>query len=197
MSQVTFFLSLPRSRTAWLATYLTGMGVYCFHELWRDVTNIKDFKAAIESKGPGPVANVDACNWFFLDDLHEAFPDAQFIKIERMYAEVWASMVDNYGGDLLPLSNAYEAVKHSEISTPVSVYHFEEWTPTTSKFIWSDCCGDEIRGFNEDWHRRMHQLNVQITADRIADDLAMRDAGALPHLRERIARYARRGSWVQ
>ena len=187
---VTFFLTYPRSRTAWLATYLTGMGVYCYHELWRTVASINDFKDAMDSKGPGPVANVDACNWFFLEELQATFPDAQYIVIMRDFKDVNASGMKSYGCNFTPLEHAYRTAQQTPpVSMPVVA--FDTWDEQTSRQIMRLVAPD--LPFNEDWHRRMHQLNVQVTKERIAQDMEFGRTGKINHISEHIRRLV----WVQ
>ena len=180
---VTFFLSLPRSRTAWLSLYLTGMGVPCFHELWRDVNTIAEFKRAIEQKGPGPVANADCSNWFFVPELREAFPDAQFILIDRLHDDVWRSAHDAYGGDLVPLWDAYARVQQHPPPL-VGTISFETWDQHVSRELMA-LVGPGIP-FNDEWHTRLHQLEVQITPQRVAEDVEMGRTGQLTHLARRM-----------
>ena len=187
MSITTFFLSYPRSRTSWLATYLTGMGVYSFHELWRDVDNIKDFKEAMLAQGPGPVTNVDASNWFFLTELREAFPDAQYIEIVRPASAVSVDLLGAYGTDGATLLDAYEAVA-DELPPVVHRLEFDDWDEAESRLIMHMVAPD--LPFNEGWHRRIHQLDIQVTTARIEEDFEMARRGALDHI-------VRRTSWVQ
>lgn len=195
--KVTFFLSPPRCRTAWLSLYLTGMGVYCYHELWRDVGTMDDFKQAIDSH-KGAVANADAGNWFFAKELHEAFPDAQFITLSRSGFGLQESLKRSYGDkDYTSLLNAYGNVSVALWDTLpiVSQYTFEAWTPEVSKQIWWDCRLAETP-FNGAWHERMHQVEVQVTEARIVEDYHMVMRGDMKHLQRKIEACEGRSLWV-
>ena len=195
---VTFFLSPPRCRTAWLSAYLTGMGVYCFHELWRTATTPTAFAEAIWAKRQhGPVANADPSNWFFVDDLQRLFPDAQFIELHRNPKDVYASLQRSYGeGPYESLLEAYERARQIHLVTKRGTYLMDWWNAETSKEIWWTASGG-LLPFNEDWHQRCHEWNIQLTNERIARDWQAAELGAYAHLTERLSSYLGGMRWVQ
>jgi hypothetical protein len=73
---MTFFvLGLPRSRTAWLANFLTYDGQFCFHEGIDGCNSIEEYKEKVEGKG-------DSNTGLMLFDFEEHFPDAKIIIID-------------------------------------------------------------------------------------------------------------------
>ena len=184
----TFFLSFPRCRTAWLSMYLTGMGVYCFHELWRTCSDIDSFRDAMESKGPGPVANADPTNLLFLDQLQEAFPDAIFIEIIRPVDDVMQACIETYGpGDYTHLIDFYARAKKLFVPNISLTVPFDEWNEQMSSKIF-DMTSDGDVAFNHDWHTRMHQLNIAITHERVEEDKALAKSGEFLHMAEAAQR---------
>ena len=191
---LTFFLSYPRCRTAWLATYLTGMGVYCFHELWRTCHTIDAVKQAMQAKGPGPVANADPTNWIFIEELVEAFPDAVFIEITRPVAEVKVSCDESYGeGDYHELWAAYERMRSYRPPSCVTI-DFDQWDELTSRQLFTRASGGTLP-FNQDWHDRLHQLHIQLTEARIDEDHELASHGESAHILNKIQQYAGGVAW--
>ena len=72
---MTFFVAgLPRSRTAWLANFLTYDGSFCYHEGINGCKTIGEYRSKIEGKG-------DACTGLPLIDVERHFPDAKKLII--------------------------------------------------------------------------------------------------------------------
>lgn len=70
-----FIIGLPRSRTAWLANFMTYDGIYCHHEGINGCHSIEEYKAKIGNDG-------DSCTGMMLFDLKEHFPDRKILIIE-------------------------------------------------------------------------------------------------------------------
>lgn len=194
---VTFFLSYPRSRTAWLSCYLTGMGVYCFHELWRTTPTIEAFAEAIRAKQRmGPVANADPSNWFFVDEMAEAFPEAQFIEILRPQEAVAASLAKSYGpGEYRLLLDAYQVAMDRHQQTASAYIPYGDWDADLSQAIWMRTTGGGML-FDEEWHQRCHTLNIQLTAAQMQQDWEDAENGRLAHLTAQVSRYLGGVTWV-
>jgi hypothetical protein len=83
----TFFVTgLPRSRTAWMATYLTWGKTFCFHDGFTGLDHpakIHEKFDSMREKGFENVGNSDPANLYFIDTLIEQFPDAKWFLIER------------------------------------------------------------------------------------------------------------------
>ena len=71
-----FVIGLPRSRTAWLANFLTYNNHYCFHEGIDGCNNIYDY---IEKLGD---SNGDASTGLMLFDMNKQFPESPKVIIE-------------------------------------------------------------------------------------------------------------------
>jgi len=73
---VTFFvLGLPRSRTAWLANFLTYDDLFCYHEGINGCHSMDEYKQKIENCG-------DSCTGLSLIDFEPYFPDAKKVIID-------------------------------------------------------------------------------------------------------------------
>ncbi len=68
-------LGLPRSRTAWLANFLTFDGNFCYHEGINGCSDIKEYKEKMEGKGDSNTGLV-----FF--KYQDYFPDVKTIIID-------------------------------------------------------------------------------------------------------------------
>ena len=182
-----FVLSLPRSRTAWLATYLNHGNVFAFHEAFKLVKTVKQLRVLMESKSKhgGPVVNVDCSNWFFLKELQAEFPDALYIRIDRDAREVEASARESFGPqDYTVMFEAYQRAIDTSLVCAALVVDFARWHADESRNIWNLVTGGDV--MDSDWHRQMHDLWIQLTPDAVREELRMGDAGELLHLSRRM-----------
>lgn len=69
-------LGLPRSRTAWLANFLTQGDHFCFHEGINGCPSIADYKVKLGNQG-------DSGTGMMLFDMNTLFPDAPMVIIEN------------------------------------------------------------------------------------------------------------------
>lgn len=182
-----FILSLPRSRTAWLATYLNHGNVFAFHEAFKLVKTVKQLRVLMESKSKhgGPVVNVDCSNWFFLKELQDEFPDALYIRIDRDVAEVEASARESFGPQDYPvLFEAYHRAIEASLVRAAMVVDYARWNAEESLNIWNLVTGGDV--MDSDWHRQMHDLWIQLTPEAVREEVRMGEAGALLHLSRRM-----------
>ncbi|MHC4648675.1 MAG: hypothetical protein ACYTBJ_24730 [Planctomycetota bacterium] len=71
-----FILGLPRSRTAWLANFLTYDGHYCHHEAINGCASIQEYKDKIEGCG-------DSTTNLLMIDFERHFPESKIVVIHR------------------------------------------------------------------------------------------------------------------
>lgn len=97
----TFFVTgLPRSRTAWIANYLTYGKTFCFHDGFCGLAHpleLKDKFDAMRTNGFETVGNSDPANLYFVDTLLEAFPDAYWMVIKRDLKEAQKACEEAFG----------------------------------------------------------------------------------------------------
>jgi len=70
-----FILGLPRSRTAWLANFLTYDGLFCYHEASNGCKTVEEYKDKLKDCG-------DANTGMAFFKIEEMFPDSKFIVID-------------------------------------------------------------------------------------------------------------------
>ena len=87
-----FVIGLPRSRTAWLANFLTTGSSFCFHEALRYVNHIDKLPALLETaQNDEPaefVGNSDSSMVFAQNWLTEHYPEAHYVFVRRDLWEV-------------------------------------------------------------------------------------------------------------
>jgi hypothetical protein len=90
----TFFIcALPRSRTAWLANFLSYNACHCFHEPFNEYA-IEDLTALFRSTGKQYVGISDGLNTLFIERLLKVFPTAKLVVVRRPAVEVTKRMAE-------------------------------------------------------------------------------------------------------
>jgi len=174
-----FVLSMPRSRTAWFAAYLNGLGIPAYHEAWRYVKNAKEFRELWS--GRDLVVNSDSINVLFYDEIRQEFPEAKFIKINRSLEEVKRSATASYGEiDESILDRWYSILQKVQVEREVE---FEEWGPGQSyelvRFMtdkWIDL----------NWHTLAHAFKIEVNVERIFKDHMLVSSGAVDHITAKL-----------
>jgi len=89
-----FVVGLPRSRTAWLANFLTYENNFCYHEGIEGCSTLADYKNKLgETKG-------DSCTALMLLNLNKEFPNAPVLIIEADIKRSVEFSKKTYGKDL-------------------------------------------------------------------------------------------------
>lgn len=95
MPEFFFVLGTPRSRTAWLANWLTADTALCLHDAWREVDSAPALRQKLLGLRAGRhleyVGNSDSSNTLHYWTLRATFPDARFALVERPLDEVIVS----------------------------------------------------------------------------------------------------------
>lgn len=179
MLKPVFILSLPRSRTAWLAAYLNGLGIRAYHDAWRFVKNVKDMRQLLMHNDVSSklVVNSDSSNILFYDELRQEFPEATFIKINRNLADVKVSCAASYGNiDETALDIWFSILKKTEADFELD---FETWGAKQSfelvRFLTD-------KWIDPNWHNLAHDLNIKISDERIFSDYVLVSSGAVGHI---------------
>lgn len=105
----TFFIvALPRSRTAWLANFLTYGDSFCFHDGigYHGVEGLRSRMLTLPVKIAG---SSDTCAMFFIDKILSVFPETKIIAVNRDVDEVSDSLKrcgldDNASTDLMKMT---------------------------------------------------------------------------------------------
>lgn len=78
-----FITGLPRSKSAWLANYLTYGESFCWHDQLQHFTHLQDFRNYMEWTSASLVGHSDPANILVWRDLATMFPDATWIVVRR------------------------------------------------------------------------------------------------------------------
>lgn len=89
---VTFMLSLPRSRSAWMADFVRPFVALSLHNPLQQCDSIKELGHLIDAAPEGRVFIADVAALFFFEQLLVRFPGAQYLFIHRPAHEVEASI---------------------------------------------------------------------------------------------------------
>ena len=89
---LTFMLSLPRSRSAWMAEFLRPLCVSSMHNPLQQCASIAELGQKIDKQPSGRVFVSDVAGLFFFDQLLVRFPGAQYLVVHRAASEVERSM---------------------------------------------------------------------------------------------------------
>jgi hypothetical protein len=123
----TFFITgFPRSRTAWLANFLTYGDSFCFHEATKYSNEIRDIKELFQSTSKLYVGNSDSYIPFFAQALHSLFPDAKWVFIERDMDDVARSLNRIFPG--------HDHQKLLSMSLPFLDFVKKEYSPLMVKY---------------------------------------------------------------
>jgi len=179
----TFILSLPRSRTAWLTVYFNGAGVPCFHDAWRHVKTIKGLRKEMEGTKSEYVVNADSSNILFYNEIKEEFPNAKFITILRNPIKVQQSLSKTYGHvSMAVINKLYFDILCAEANYTAD---YDTWDSEVSHEMFK-CATDGNMLLPLRWHLQAHELKVEITRDRIENDIWHSGSGSLDHIVNRL-----------
>lgn len=88
---VTFMLSLPRSRSAWMTEFMRPYVALALHNPLQQCASIEELAQRIDP-WHGRVFVADVAAMFFFDQLVTRFPGAQYLFVHRPAREVEQSM---------------------------------------------------------------------------------------------------------
>lgn len=164
MTKTPFFVTgLPRSGTAWMATFLSGCPeVTCSHEALRHLEGIKDLPAALPDAPFSGTA--DSALPLFLDEVEAMYPDAPWILLDRAETASREAISRFLGGE--PAPELYEAVRAplARIREKALVVPFEELTSivTAGRVLRHiGACRTNLSGVAS-WWRHMKDLRVEV-----------------------------------
>ena len=89
---LTFMLSLPRSRSAWMAEFMKPYCVASLHNPLQQCASIEELGTKLDALPAGRVFVSDVAGLFFFEQLVTRFPGAQFLIVHRPAREVEHSM---------------------------------------------------------------------------------------------------------
>ena len=92
-----FILGLPRSRTAWLANFMTYDEFYCYHEGINSCSSIDDYKTKLGSSGG------DSTTAIMEVDITKYFPTSRKVIIDSSITAAVAYGKEHFGIDTTEL----------------------------------------------------------------------------------------------
>jgi len=146
---VSFFvLGLPRSRTAWLANFLTYGDLFCHHEASNGCKSMAEYKDKIQDDGDSNTA-------IALFNIEEEFPDAKFIIIDSPPEKAIEYSLKTYG-----IENKESILEMKAILDNIDGLHIPvNDIDNRLEDIWNYVSSDH---FNEKRAKLLSSLNIQI-----------------------------------
>jgi len=101
-----FILGLPRSRTAWLANFMTYEGYHCYHEGLNGCYTMEAYKALLDGNRIG-----DANTGLFMLNFREHFSNSRVVVIDSSIDAALAYIKDvNYHSYLITMKTKLDAI---------------------------------------------------------------------------------------
>ena len=171
---LTIMLSLPRSRSAWMAEFLRPLCAASLHNPLQQCESIEELGRKVDALPTGRAFVSDVAALFFFDRLLLRFPGAQYLVVHRAACEVEHSM-QKLG--ITPPLNIRKAEKQLlEIGAHVRPHpwamtgtFFELHSPQVLTAIAAFASG---RAVEPRYLHRMMRTNVQVS---IQDQIARTD----------------------
>ena len=170
MMKTFFILSLPLSRTAWLANFLTYENSFCFHEGLLHVPSPHHLDYLFERTHKPIVGNSDCGNVLFLDEIYDVFPDSKFVIIERPYRDVISSMhqMGERFCDDQYVRKAQRLLDTAKTYFNPLVVPFHQLNHENCRRIWQHCVGTAFDSLR--W-QMLDGINVQVDPVKKLDQI--------------------------
>lgn len=152
-------LALPRSRTAWLAHYLTlGSEFLIGHDTLVECASIEDFLGQFASGMAGTVETGAMLGWRL---LRARMPSAHLVTVHRPVSEVEASLRKfGLAPDLAELEARNGLLEACAMSPGTQSFAWEDLSlPLVGQWLFEHLLE---RPFDEAWHQRMCEVNIQV-----------------------------------
>jgi hypothetical protein len=159
--QPYFICSLPRSRTAWLANFLTHEDSFCFHEPM-NLVSLENYPSLLSTTGREYAGISDSLNVLIVDKLLEMFPEAKLVAIRRPVDEVDQSL-QRLGFPCKSLLNKMER----ELERVIREYDplVIEFNDFSAEDIWSYLLPDQP--LDKDRMDMLEDFNITVSAEVI------------------------------
>ena len=156
-----FILGLPRSRTAWLANFLTFDGNFCYHEGLDGCYTIEEYKDKLgKNKG-------DSNTGLMMIDFENTFPNSKVIIIDSTVTNAVKFTKNVYGTDIKELM-----LKAKERLDSMKGLHIRiEDINDSLKKIWEYV---STKPFNKERADMLVKLNIQVDNPYDFDKEAMK-----------------------
>lgn len=95
-----FITGLPRSRTAWMANFITYGNTHCFHDVFIECPRVSGLARLFRRCNTENVGVSDPALLMFYRAVMQLFPKARWLVIERSVADVIESSRIAFGRDV-------------------------------------------------------------------------------------------------
>lgn len=155
-------MGLPRSRTAWLANFLTNGPAFCFHEPMVGCRSVANLRSKFERMDYPVVGGADTGAAAFADRIAEVFTSGiQLIIVERDPDECLASLrALGLLADVHTLAAGVDALEYVKCKFKPLVVSFDSLNDEhVGRGIWEHCIGE---GFDVERFRQLCEMNIQV-----------------------------------
>ncbi len=175
-----FITGLPRSRTAWLANFLTYGPSVCLHDALREGTGVEDLAKRLDTLRANTnatfVGDADPGLPNFARELHRRFPQARWVMVERHPLQAKLAhrralrgflKMDAADAAFDQTVRAFNGLKGALMNQHVLEVKFEELDQVeTVRGIWDFC----VPGFafSHERFQLLHCLKVEAHAEKVA-----------------------------
>lgn len=129
-----FIFCLPRSRSLWVANFLTWGDAFCHHEGWVNCETVSDF----EKKMRGRTGNCGSDNLLFSEWIFENYPVAKFVYLSRDIERINHSL-NPITGDPLDDKLVQKGIRLAEevVERGGMLIDVDSWDSSTSRALWT------------------------------------------------------------
>jgi hypothetical protein len=175
-----FVLSLPRSRTAWLANFLTYGPCIALHEPLADCSSLDDLDQRMRDTGAPVVVVCDTSLTMLSQQLVNRYPNARYVMILRDADAVRESIelaglpVEGFENLVRAFGRAMEVVlstTHNAVM-PVEAMDLEDELPTLWHFVMQGRCEFPIHRY-----RMLRDMRVEVIIERVHERMQRNERG--------------------
>lgn len=151
----------PRSRSAWLANFLTYGNSYCYHEALATVTRLEELKNM--KKNGKTIGDSDSGLFFFAEKVLKTAPDAKIVLIKREKDDIKKALMKLFDPSLSEhIAKACgSAGNWLEKVLGVLVVKYDDLNKeSTCRKIWEFCVPHEM--FDSERWKMLSNFNVQL-----------------------------------
>lgn len=184
MSLAFIIAGLPRSRTGWVANYLTYGDMFCLHDGLKfcadGVKALRDMTSSMP-EGVKFVGLSDPCAALAQDKLIKEFPEAKWVLIERPYADVERSVRKVHGktDGLHILQSKLEELRAKVNPLVIQFDEIDYWIGRIGHFVSGSTWNCPAQR-----HDMLIGMNVSVNVEKAHAEMA--NPPAIQHLREPV-----------
>lgn len=158
-------VGLPRSRTAWLANFLSYGESFCYHEPTIGCADVADLRMGLYNGHRPVMGGADTGALFIIDQIKASMPDLRLLVIERSVEDVFRSC-EKAGLPVVreDLEREHQTMRLSASLDGAKRVRFDE-IDNSLESIWRFCvgkhsCFDGVRA------AQLRDLKVEALVDR-------------------------------